>query len=344
MKSKKRLTLWPVCSNNLLAYRRRINMKKVPLVDVRYYTSGTLKEQKEFIDVFGKALQEFGFVVVEGHGIETNVIKNAYQQVETFFNLSDEVKSHYIDKTGFGQRGFITFGSENAKNSSLKDLKEFWHVGREYFENDNMKNLYPKNVWPSEVVPKFKESLLKLYSSLDIFSSVLLSGISEYLNLPKNTLPNMAKDGNTILRALHYPPLSADQFQTGAVRAAAHEDINLITILCEATESGLQILTRDGKWLDVESSSGQMVVDTGDMLARMTNDVLPSTTHRVVNPANSKNTTRYSMPFFVHAYGDCELSVFDNCVSPSSPIKYSPILADEFLKQRLHEIGFGKTN
>ncbi len=315
-------------------------MKKVPTVDIRNYTHGSAKEQADFVQVYGRAIQEYGFVIVEGHNITPSIISNAYDDVQNFFSLSNNIKTKYLDKTGTGQRGYISFGSENAKNSTKKDLKEFWHVGREYFEDTGMVESYPKNIWPTEELPNFKNNLLELYSRLDKFSSVLLCGISEYLNLPKMTLSNMAKDGNSILRALHYPSLSEDQFKSGAVRAAAHEDINLITILCEATESGLQILTRDGKWLDVETTTGQMVVDSGDMLSRMTNDVIPSTTHRVINPLNSLNKPRYSMPFFVHAYGDCELKIFDNCVSPTNPAKYPPILADEFLKQRLMEIGF----
>lgn len=317
-------------------------MKKVPTVDIRSYTHGSVNEQRDFVNVFGKALQEFGFVIIEGHEINSSIIADGYKQVQDFFALPVQTKEKYLDKSGLGQRGYISFGSENAKNSTKKDLKEFWHVGREHFEAASMETQYPKNVWPEADAPKFRETMLKLYSSLDKFSRVLLCGVAEYLNLPKFTLADMAKDGNTILRALHYPPLSEEHFKSGAVRSAAHEDINLITILCEATESGLQILTRDGKWLDVESTVGQMVVDAGDMLSRITNDVIPSTTHRVINPLNSKNTARYSMPFFVHAYGNCELKVFEDCVSPSSPIKYPPILADEFLKQRLYEIGFSK--
>ncbi len=314
--------------------------QKVPTTDIRYYTHGSVREQKEFISLLGKALQEFGFVIIEGHEISPALIKESYQQVENFFSLPEDLKLIYADKTGAGQRGYVKFGSEHAKNATKKDLKEFWHVGREQFEDPSMRGRYPANQWPTEHVPQFQKHMSELYNSLDKFSLVLLGAVSEYLNLPKHALPNMAKDGNTILRALHYPPLQQDHFGSGEVRAAAHEDINLITILCEATESGLQILTREGQWLDVESGPGQMVVDTGDMLSRITNDILPSTTHRVINPANSKNKARYSMPYFVHAYGDCELKILDNCVSPSKPAKYPPILADEFLKQRLREIGF----
>ncbi|MES2615922.1 MAG: 2-oxoglutarate and iron-dependent oxygenase domain-containing protein [Bdellovibrionota bacterium] len=318
-------------------------MKKVPTVDIRSYTHGSIREQAEFISIFGKALQEYGFVIVEGHEINPSIIADGYKQVQEFFSLPVNAKEKYFDKNGGGQRGYVVFGAENAKNSKQKDLKEFWHVGREQFEDTAIEQQYPKNAWPNAEIPQFKDSMLNLYSSLDKFSRVLLCAVAEYLHLPKFTLADMAKDGNTILRALHYPPLSEEQFKSGAVRSAAHEDINLITILCEATESGLQILTREGKWLDVESSVGQMVVDAGDMLARITNDVIPSTTHRVINPPNSKNLPRYSMPYFVHAAANCELKIFENCLSPSRPAKYAPILADEFLKQRLYELGLFDT-
>ena len=185
--------------------------------------------------------------------------------------------------------------------------------------------------------------ILNLYSELDNTALILLSAISEYLGIPKETLHNLAKDGNTILRALHYPPISNEQYQSGAIRAAAHEDINLITILCEATDGGLEILTRQGNWIEVCPQKGQIVVDSGDMLSRITNEIIPSTTHRVINPIGSKNVPRYSMPFFVHAFENCELNILENCISPSKPKKFPPILANEFLLQRLKEIGLGKT-
>ena len=314
-------------------------MKKVPQTDIRLYTKGSEKEKEEFIKIFGKALQEFGFVVIEGHEISDTLIQNCYTQFKDFFSLPTEKKLQYVEPGGFGKRGYVSFGLEHAKNNDKGDLKEFWHVGRQFFENKELENA--KNIWPDYEFPNFKNSVLNLYSLLDKMALTLLTAISEYLGIPKNTLPDMAKDGNTVLRALHYPPISGDQFNSGAIRAAAHEDINLITILCEATEGGLEILTRQGKWLEIQSQKGQMVVDSGDMLSRITNEIIPSTTHRVVNPKGSKNVSRYSMPFFVHAFENCELKLLENCVSPSRPAKFSPILANEFLLQRLREIGLG---
>jgi isopenicillin N synthase-like dioxygenase len=319
-------------------------MKKVPVTDIRLYTQGNEKEKFEFIKLFGKAIQEFGFVIIEGHEINESLIQNCYSRFKNLFSLPIENKLQYTEPGGLGRRGYVSFGLEHAKNNDKGDLKEFWHIGREHFENKNLKQLNANNIWPNDDFPNFKNSVLDLYNLLDQMALTLLSAISEYLGVPKNTLPNMAKDGNTVLRALHYPPVSSDQYNSGAVRAAAHEDINLITILCEATESGLEILTRQGKWLEIQTQKGQMVVDSGDMLSRITNEIIPSTTHRVVNPKNSKNVSRYSMPFFVHAYEDCELKILDNCKSPSKPSNFPPILANEFLLQRLKEIGLGEKN
>lgn len=319
-----------------------MNQNQVSVVDIRLYTQGSQAEQKEFTHRLGKSIQEFGFVIVEGHGISSSLIEQAYAQIREFFSLPAEKKLKYSGAKLNGQRGYTSFGVEHAKNSDKMDLKEFWHVGREFFQDAGKKETCEKNIWPDDALPQFKKILLDLYSQLDQFAAVVLNSISEYLNLPKNSLSDMAKDGVSILRALHYPPLTDDQFQDGAVRAAAHEDINLITILCEATQSGLQLLNRKGQWIDIESAPGQMVVDSGDMLARITNDVIPSTTHRVINPINSKNVPRYSMPFFVHPFEKCPLEIFQNCTSPSRPEKYPPILANEFLLQRLEEIGLNK--
>ncbi len=317
-------------------------MKKVPVTDIRLYSHGSEKEKLEFIKVFGKSIQEFGFVIIEGHEIHDKLIRDCYSNFINLFSLPIEKKLQYVEPGILGRRGYVSFGVEHAKNNDKGDLKEFWHIGREHFENKNLEQLNAKNIWPNNDFPNFKNTVLDLYSSLDKVALILLSTISEYLGIPKNTLPNMAKDGNTVLRALHYPPVSGDQFNSGAIRAAAHEDINLITILCEATEGGLEILTRQGKWLEILCQKGQMVVDSGDMLSRITNKIIPSTTHRVVNPKGSKNVSRYSMPFFVHAFENCELKLLENCLSPSKPAKYPPILANEFLLQRLKEIGLGE--
>jgi isopenicillin N synthase-like dioxygenase len=313
--------------------------KSVPCVDVRQYTEGHKADKQQFVKLFGNGLREFGFVVVEGHQVSPQLIANAYAKIKAFFDLSSEIKAKYEVAGGMGQRGYTSFGKEHAKTSAKGDLKEFWHVGREHFENAALQKIYAPNLWPDTHVADFRKVTLELYQQLDAFAATLLEATSEFLGLGRYVLPNMVKDGNSIIRALHYPPIADEHYRSGAVRAAAHEDINFITILCEATQSGLEILTRDGQWLPIEVGPGQMVVDSGDMLSRICNDVIPSTTHRVVNPPNGKNVSRYSMPFFVHAYPTCELNVLSNCVSPSRPAQYSPCTANEFLTQRLREIG-----
>lgn len=315
--------------------------RNIPTVDLRQYTQGSKQDQRDFVRVFGGGIKEFGFANVEGHGISPDLIKDCYSKIEAFFALEEAKKRSYEVAHG-GQRGYTGFGKEHAKNQNKGDLKEFWHVGRETCINPKIGAAYPPNVWPDKDIPGFKEALNGLYMKLDVFAASLLEATSEFLELPRYTLPKMIEDGNSILRCLHYPPLQDEHFKSGAVRAAAHEDINLITILCEATQSGLELLTRDGEWLAIESGPGQMVVDSGDMLSRIANEVIPSTTHRVVNPPNAKNKPRYSMPYFVHPYNVCPLEVLPTCTSPTHPAKYPPCTADEFLQQRLREIGLTK--
>lgn len=315
---------------------------KVSTLDIRLFTHGNKKDNQHFVQQLGAGLREYGFVIIEGHGVSNQLVQSCYSHAKDFFALPDATKQTYLVPQNAGQRGYTQMKQEHAKDSSHPDIKEFWHVGREQFTRTEFSQRYPKNVWPTEHVPNFKKDFVELYAQLETMASTLLQATSLYLQLPKNTLADMIIDGNSIIRALHYPPLSDSEFKSGAVRAAAHEDINFITILCEATESGLELLTHDGTWLSVESGPGQMVVDSGDMLSRICNNVIPSTTHRVVNPLTGSNVARYSMPFFVHPHSLCELNVLKTCTTPQSPAKYPPILADEFLKQRLREIGLIK--
>jgi isopenicillin N synthase-like dioxygenase len=316
--------------------------QKVSTLDIRSFTSGNTRDQDYFVKEFGRGLHEYGFVVIEGHGISPELIRDCYAKTKAFFDLPWDTKKQYIVSQGGGQRGYTAMGQEHAKDSKHPDIKEFWHVGRENFTHKDNQTRYPANIWPDTHVSGFKPAFSSLYSQLESMADTLLQATALYLGLQRKTLSDMIVDGNSIIRALHYPPLADDQFKSGAVRAAAHEDINFITILCEATESGLELLTHDGKWLAVESGPGQMVVDSGDMLSRICNNIIPSTTHRVVNPAGSKNVARYSMPFFVHPHSQCHLNVLPTCISAQNPAKYPPIIADEFLHQRLREIGLVK--
>ncbi|HSP82068.1 MAG TPA: 2-oxoglutarate and iron-dependent oxygenase domain-containing protein, partial [Myxococcaceae bacterium] len=269
--------------------------RRVPLVNLAHYRSGNPEERARFVQVFGDALKEFGFVSVEAHGIDDELIRRGYADVERFFHLPEEVKARYHLPGNGGQRGYTPFGQEHAKNRTVGDLKEFWHVGRDLPAGHPRQTAYGNNVWPEEV-PSFRPNLLTLFQALDEAAAVMLQALAEYFGVERHTFSDMAQDGNSVLRLIHYPPLR-ERFLPGGVRSAEHEDINLITLLCEGTASGLEILTRDGEWIPVDTLRGQLVVDSGDMLSRVTNGVIPSTTHRVVNPpSEAEDNTRYSMP------------------------------------------------
>lgn len=315
--------------------------RRIPLLDLSHYTRGTSQERDTFIKSWGDGLKEFGFVSIVNHGVDPDVIARTYADAERLFGLPADTKRKYEVPGGGGQRGYTSFGKEHAKNRKVGDLKEFWHVGRELPAGSSKKASYGDNQFPTEL-PAFKANSLALYQALDAAAAVMLRALADYFKLPTETFAEMAHDGNSILRIIHYPPLK-DMFVPGAVRAAEHEDINLITLLCESTSSGLEILTRQGDWLAVDANKGQIVVDSGDMLSRITNEVIPSTTHRVVNPPSSaEDVVRYSMPFFVHPYPECMLRIFDQCVTPENPKRYPDITADGFLQQRLREIGLIK--
>lgn len=312
--------------------------KIIQTVDLNDYTSGDAASRKRLIDTLGQGLQATGFLNVEGHGIDSSLIDGTYDLWKRFFKLPDEVKRRYADTAGEG-RGYTPFGVEHAKDQPLPDLKEFWHVGQEPPAGHPLRDEYPGNVWPVEI-PEIAEPTVRLYKSLERVAENLLRALAEYFDLPRDTFSSMMDVGNSILRIIHYPPVRPEH--DPAVRAAAHEDINLITLLCEATDSGLEILTHDGEWMPVESGPGQIVVDAGDMLSRFTNEVIPATTHRVVNPAADAGRDRFSMPFFVHPYPSCDLTVQERFVSTDRPAKFPPITAGEFLEQRLREIGLKK--
>ena len=309
--------------------------RRVPLIDLSHYLRGTPQERDRFIKAFGDALKEFGFVSVKNHGVDDGLIRRTYADVERLFDLPEEAKRRYDVPGGGGQRGYTGRLKEHAKNRKVGDLKEFWHVGRELTPGHPRAASYGPNIWPSEL-PTFKDHTLTLFAQLDESAAHMLRALAEYFGVERESLADMARDGNSILRLIHYPPLK-ELFIPGGVRAAEHEDINLITLLCEGTASGLEILTRDNEWISVDTLQGQIVVDSGDMLSRVTNNVIPSTTHRVVNPPG-EDTERYSMPFFVHPYPECVLAPLSVTGAP----KYPPITADQFLRQRLEEIGLLK--
>lgn len=312
-------------------------LSKVPELSLAAYTDGSANDKTQFINDLYLGLKDYGFIVLKDHPVSPDLLKKAYALSEEFFELPRSSKEKYaLFDNGF-QRGYTPFGQEHAKDSPVADLKEFWHVGRNLAANHRYSNLYPKNIWPKEVI-EFGEVFSKMYEALEMCGDIILEALTLPLDLEKTFFKKMTLDGNSILRLLHYPPLPPDR-DPRSIRAAAHEDINLITILVSASASGLELKDRDGSWLAIESSPNALIVDSGDMLARITNDVIPSTTHRVVNPPDA-NSSRYSMPFFMHPHPEAMLSCLPSC--KGSGAKYPDILAEDFLKQRLREIGLLK--
>ncbi|AQR74331.1 isopenicillin N synthase family oxygenase [Sphingomonas sp. LM7] len=289
---------------------------------------------------FGQSFQRFGFAVVRDHGIPDALIERAWAMTKAFFDLPEEVKRGYFVSGGGGARGYTPFKTEIAKGATHVDLKEFWHVGRQLAEGHRFAPQMPANIWPDQP-DGFRETFLELFQAFDDAGDKLLSAIARYLGLAPNWFDPAVKDGNSVLRLLHYPPVAADAPE---VRAGAHEDINLITLLLGAEEAGLELLDRDGKWLPVKPPQGAMVVNVGDMLQRLTNHVLPSTTHRVVNPPpERRGNSRYSMPFFLHPAPDFLIETLPGCITAERPNRYSePISSHDYLHERLVEIGLIK--
>jgi isopenicillin N synthase-like dioxygenase len=311
-------------------------IRKVPELSLLSYVNGTSADQIKFVDDIFLGLKDYGFIILKDHTIEQAKIDRAYELVKTFFNLPLETKLKYKMDNG-GQRGYTPFKTEHAKDNKNPDLKEFWHVGRELLASSQYNGVYPENAWPTEIA-EFKKIFMELYEAMDTTSQILLEAIGRGLDLPATYFNDMIADGNSIIRTIHYPPTKGEDTKN-SIRAAAHEDINLITMLVGATDSGLQLLERDGTWLDVNSRPGEIVVDTGDMMSRITNNVLPSTTHRVINPSTD-SSARYSMPFFVHPHSKAMLSCIPSCVGEKA--LFPDITAGDFLTQRLKEIGLYK--
>lgn len=310
----------------------------IPVLDLQDYL-GSPSQQQKFVTEMGDALKDIGFFALQNHGVDYRLIEKAYQLGANFFDLPESRKRFYENPELKGQRGFTSFGREHAKDHKAPDLKEFWHVGRELPSSHKLYETYPKNVWPTEI-PEFREVMLELYSQLDKCSMRLLEACSIYIGEAPHLLPEMAKDGNTILRVINYPEVPLDR-DPASIRAGAHEDINFITLLCEATAGGLELLKRDGTWLPIHALKGQIIVDTGDMLQNLTNGLLKSTTHRVVNPDNSRER-RFSMPFFVHPRSEVDLSPLPRSIAKFDEKRFPNITAGEYLDQRLREIGLNK--
>jgi isopenicillin N synthase-like dioxygenase len=308
-------------------------MKHVPTLDIRRYDT----DREAFVAELGAAYREFGFCCISGHGIPQTEIDGAYDAFLRFFALPPEIKQKYhLPGTG-GARGYTPFGIETAKDSRHPDLKEFWHIGREIPRDSKYAEVMAPNLWPDEV-PDLHEYGYGLYEALDALGTRVLRALALHIDLPENFFEDKTNFGNSILRPIHYPPITATDIPN--VRAGAHEDINFITLLVGASAEGLEVLTREGEWLPITTEGDAIVVNIGDMLQRLTNHIYPSTTHRVTNPQNDNaRKPRYSVPFFLHPNPDVVLEVLPSCVSADNPKRYeAPITAHEYLLERLREI------
>jgi isopenicillin N synthase-like dioxygenase len=312
----------------------------IPVVDLSDFLSGNSERKSSFVRKIGQAYEEVGFVAVKNHGIPQPLIGDLYKYVQQFFAMPLEEKKKY-EKPGLaGQRGYTSFGKEHAKGSDAPDLKEFFQYGQTVEDSDALAREYPDNVMVNEV-PGFDPTLFEAYRAFEKSGRYLLQAISLYLGLEEQFFDAQVHKGNSILRAIHYPPIT--QEPKSAIRAEQHEDINLITLLVGASADGLQILSRKKDWVAVTSLPDQIVVNVGDMLQRLTNNKLKSTTHRVVNPPREKwHTSRFSIPFFLHPKGTMSLACLNSCVDTGNPKHYPDATAGEYLDERLLEIGLKK--
>jgi isopenicillin N synthase-like dioxygenase len=308
-------------------------MSLIPTLDIRRFET----DREAFVAELGAAYREWGFAGIRGHGIPQAQIERAYEVFQRFFALPDEVKRRYHVPGGGGARGYTPFGVETAKGAQYSDLKEFWHIGREIPRDHPCADVMPPNLWPAEI-PEFRDVGYGLYQALDQLGSRVLSALALHIGLPENFFADKTNYGNSILRPIHYPPITTPDIPN--VRAGAHEDINLITLLVGASAAGLEVLSRRGEWVPFTADADTIVVNIGDMLQRLTNHVYPSTTHRVVNPPGElARQPRYSTPFFLHPNPDFVIDVLPSCITSGNPNRYpEPITAQGYLEERLREI------
>lgn len=312
----------------------------IPRVDLEKYINGDPAQKEAFIQELGKAFTEIGFVSVTNHGIPLDMVQQFFAGAEKFFALPYEEKAKHEVPGGAGQRGYTSFGREHAKSSNVGDLKEFFQYGQELPDGHELAAVYPENVYV-ENMPEFNKVARELYQSFEKSGAYLLEAIAIFLGLPKNYFDEHIEGGNSILRAIHYPPITAEP--KSAIRAEEHEDINLITLLFGASADGLQVRPLGHDWIDVKALGNDIVINVGDMLQRLTNNQLKSTTHRVVNPPREKwGTARISIPFFLHPRSDMDLTCLASCVTAENPIQYDSITAGGYLDERLREIGLKK--
>ena len=315
-------------------------MNKIPSVNLADFLSDDKNRKQKFIDEIGYAYENIGFVALKGHFLDDKLVDDLYSEIKSFFDLPVETKEKYEIPGIGGQRGYVSFGKESAKGKKEGDLKEFWHFGQYVDKNSKYVNEYPENVIVDEL-PKFNEVGKKTYQMLEKTAKYVLRSLALHLGLEETYFDNYIKNGNSILRPIHYPPIQTEP--KGAERAAAHGDINLITLLMGAQGKGLQVQNHKGEWIDAMADPDELMINVGDMLSRHSNNKLKSTIHRVVNPPKEMwGTSRYSIPFFMHPISDMKLDVLDNCIDENNPKKFEDITAGEFLNERLKELGLKK--
>jgi isopenicillin N synthase-like dioxygenase len=316
-----------------------MSKKIVPTVNLAQFVSGTAAEKAAFVQAIGEAFETVGFVSVTGHGISQHLIADFYKDAKLFFANDVATKKRYEVNGLAGQRGYTSFGKEHAKQSNVGDLKEFFQIGQ-MPDNEADKAIYPPNVH-TDILPTFTEEGAQLYKAFEVSGAHLLRAVALFLDLGEHYFTEKIANGNSILRAIHYPPITAEPLT--AIRAEQHEDINLITLLVGASAGGLELLTMDNEWVAVVPDEGDIVINVGDMLQRLTNNALKSTTHRVVNPPREEwHTARLSIPFFLHPRSEMSLNCLEKCVTAENPLAYEPITAGDYLDERLREIGLKK--
>ena len=315
-------------------------MQNIPSVDLRDFLSDDPVRKQKFVNEIGKAYEEIGFVALKGHFLSEDLVNNLYQEVRNFFALPLEVKEKYEIPGIGGQRGYVSFGKEHAKGRKEGDLKEFWHFGQYVDNNPKLEAEYPQNVTVSEL-PNFNQTGKEAYQMLEKTGVYVLRALALYLDLDEFYFDSFIKNGNSILRPIHYPPIKEEP--KNALRAAAHGDINLITLLMGAQGKGLQVKNHDGEWIDAIAEEDELVINVGDMLSRHSNNRLKSTIHQVVNPPKELwGTSRFSIPFFMHPISEMPLNCLENCIDENHPKHYSDITAGAYLHERLVELGLIK--
>ena len=315
-------------------------MSGIPSVDLQDFISGDPDRKQRFIQDIGAAFGNIGFVALSGHFLSETLVKNLYAEIKKFFGLPQEAKDAYEIEGIGGQRGYTSFGKEHAKGRKVGDLKEFWHFGQYVEGNAKLEAEYPENVLVEEL-PEFNKVGRETYKMLEKTAQYVLRALALHLDLKETFFDEFIRNGNSILRPIHYPPITTEP--KNAERAAAHGDINLITLLMGAHGKGLQVQNHKGEWIDAIARPDQLMINVGDMLSRLTNNALKSTIHRVVNPPRELwGSSRYSIPFFMHPISEMPLNCLENCIDEARPKQFEDVTAGEFLHERLVELGLVK--